>query len=442
MRRETITEVLRASHDREMPFIVPRDLDAKFPSVGKCVTLIGPRRAGKTYYLYQKVAEVRSASPDEEAMLLNLEDERLAGLSLKDMDLVLRTFREMYPGSIGLRTHIFLDEVQVVEGWERFVRRLIDTEDVHIHITGSSSRLLYSEIGYSMRGRSITYTLLPFSFAELLRARKTPVGRYPSSDETAVVLSSLQEYMRFGGFPQVALEQSEGTKVELLRELIELILLKDVVERNSVRNVTVLRLLLNTILTSMGREFSVNRFYALAKSREMKVSKKTLYDYLRHLEDAFAIIQLRRYSRKPKELHWSLPKVYPIDPGFAAQASGQSTPDIGRAMECVVAVELVRRRTMRPRLETYYWRDPHGKEVDFVVRDGVDTTALIQVCYDLEGLGTREREYNPLVKASRELGCDDLTVLTWDELDEEEYEGKRIKLVPLWRWLLGLETAL
>lgn len=97
---------------------------------------------------------------------------------------------------------------------------------------------------------------------------------------------------------------------------------------------------------------------------------------------------------------------------------------------------------MRPRLETYYWRDPHGKEVDFVVRDGVDTTALIQVCYDLEGLGTREREYNPLVKASRELGCDDLTVLTWDELDEEEYEGKRIKLVPLWRWLLGLETAL
>jgi hypothetical protein len=235
------------------------------------------------------------------------------------------------------------------------------------------------------------------------------------------------------------LESDEAVKADLVGGLLETMLVRDVIERYKVRNIGVLRLLVSGVLTTMGREFSVNRFHAFARSREMRVSKNTLYDYLRYLEDALIITMVRRYSRKPREMHWSLPKVYPIDTALAAQSRGRTSEDHGRFMECIVAIELMRRRVGNPLLEALYWKDARGREVDFVVKEGVGTTSLIQVCYDLEGMGTRDREYKPLVKASRELGCKDLMVLTWDEWDEEEFEGRRIRLVPLWRWLLGLE---
>jgi predicted AAA+ superfamily ATPase len=171
MRREKMIDVLEHPMREGAPPYIPRELNAKFPATGKCVTIVGPRRAGKTYYLYQKMDELRQTAPDEGLLYVNFEDERLIGLRLEDMDALLRTFRELHPGSSGRRLNAFLDEVQAVTGWERFVRRLIDTEDIRIHITGSSSKLLSTEIGTSMRGRSITYTMLPFSFREYLAAK-------------------------------------------------------------------------------------------------------------------------------------------------------------------------------------------------------------------------------------------------------------------------------
>ena len=434
-----LSRVLRDYHDREPPQLVRRDLEAEFPATGKCVTVIGPRRAGKTCFLLQRVGELRRSAPGEEVLFIDMDDERLLGLRLEDMDAVLMTFREMYPDSLGRTTHVFLDEVQEVVGWERFVRRLIELEDVRVHITGSSSRLLSTEVATSMRGRSLTYTILPFSLGELLRARGIDHGERMSSEGQARVLGALREYMLYGGFPQVVMEPRGEAKVALLRQLVEIMLVRDIIERHSVRNIAAIRLLLNNLLLAMGREFSVNRFHALARSRGMKVGKNALYEYMRHMEDAFMIVALRRYDPKPREIQWSIPKVYPIDPGLVAQVQGRSSEDLGRTMECLVALELIRRRTKRPWLEAYYWKDPHGKEVDFVLREGPRTAGLIQVCYDLEGMGTRERELKPLAKAADELGCEDLTILTWDRTEELSADGHRVKVVPLWRRLLGLE---
>jgi predicted AAA+ superfamily ATPase len=378
----------------------------------------------------------QSGSKDQR-LYINLEDDRLIGTRLEDMDMFLRTFHEISPDTIGIRTHMFLDEVQMVEGWERYVRRMIDTEDVRMYITGSSSRLLAKEIATSMRGRTTTYTILPFSFKEFVRAKGVEVRPHVSSKERSRILSMLTEFMRFGGFPEVVLEDNEDVKLRILREYVDVMLMRDIVERHGIRNIRVMRLLFARLLASVSSEFSVHKYHRQLRSQGQAVSKNTLYDYLGYLEDAFAVYPLRRFSYKLKEVDQSLPKVYPLDTGFVTQAEGKFTDDHGPFIEATAAIELLRRRADDPSMEIFHWRDAQGKEVDFVIKEGKKVTSLIQSCYHMEDIRTSEREISPLLKASRELRCDNLMILTWDQEGEEMVDGMRIVLVPLWRWLLG-----
>jgi hypothetical protein len=218
---------------------------------------------------------------------------------------------------------------------------------------------------------------------------------------------------------------------------MELILMRDVVERNRIKNTTAVRALSGHLLSSFGCVFSANKFRNYLSSMGVKVGKTTITEFSRHLEDAFAFLFVRRFDHKPRALQWSLPKVYPIDTGLVTRAGGRTSRDEGRLMESAIALELLRRRNRDPFLEFYYWRDPHGREVDFVLKRGTEVEELIQSCYDPRAYGTMERELGPLLKAGRELGCDRLRIVTWDEEGEETVEGKRVVLEPLWRWLLG-----
>ena len=246
--------------------------------------------------------------------------------------------------------------------------------------------------------------------------------------------------MRFGGFPEVVLEDDEDAKLRILREYVDVMLMRDVVERHGLRNILALRTLLSRLISSMSSEFSVNRLAGSLRSQGIKVSKNTLYDYFGHLEDAFAILPVRRFSYKLKEIQQSLPKVYPVDTGLVTQSEGRFSEDLGRYMEGVIAIELHRRRAADPLMEIYYWKDDHGKEVDFVVKVGEQVTRLIQACYDMEALDTRAREVKALIKASDALGCEDLTILTWDHEEEARMGDRTIKTIPLWRWLIGHES--
>jgi predicted AAA+ superfamily ATPase len=431
-----IEELVKHYMALEVPEPVPRELRFQFPEPKRCATIIGPRRAGKTYFLYQRLRELRSREGTGPTFHINLEDDRLVPSDVTTLDAIWRAFREARPAVKGSTTHVFLDEVQAIDGWERFVRRIIDTEDVQVYLTGSSSRLLSTEIATVMRGRSLTFTLLPFSFREALRARGLDIGPEPSYDQRATALRELGDYMTYGGFPEVVLLRDAGARVGTLREYVELMLMRDVVERHGIRNIALVRRLLNDLLSSIGAEFSVNKYRNHLSSMGIKASKNTLYEYIGHLEDAFIIHPLRAYNRSRRERSRSLPKVYPIDPGLSLQAGGRPFQDLGRRMECVAALELMRRCLDEPLSEVLYWRDPFGKEVDFVVLQGGEVAQLVQCCYDVSELGTRERELGALLKASGELGCDDLLVLTWDHEGEEAVEGRRVVFEPLWKWLL------
>jgi len=433
----TVEEVMEDYRRRPLPQLIPRDLEIRLPKVRKCFTIIGPRRAGKTYFLYQQMGLMATQGARDRAVYVNLDDERLFPPRPEDLDTSLRVFRELCPPVPGKPACLMLDEVQVVPGWERFVRRVIDTEDIWVFLAGSSSRLLSTDVASSMRGRSLTYTLMPFSFSEALRAKGIRVEEMPSSHERAAVLRALRDYLRFGGFPEVVLSEEEADKLNTLGGYMELILMRDVVERNRIKNTTAVRALSGHLLSSFGCVFSANKFRNYLSSMGVKVGKTTITEFSRHLEDAFAFLFVRRFDHKPRALQWSLPKVYPIDTGLVTQAGGRTSRDEGRLMESAIALELLRRRNRDPFLEFYYWRDPHGREVDFVLKRGTEVEELIQSCYDPRAYGTMERELGPLLKAGRELGCDRLRIVTWDEEGEETVEGKRVVLEPLWRWLLG-----
>ena len=317
----------------------------------------------------------------------------------------------------------------------RKMGRVIDTEDILVHVTGSSSRLLDTEVATSMRGRSLTYVMLPFSFREAHRAKGITYEGEPSSRERAAVLRALEGYLRLGGFPEIVLEKDETKAQRMLSGLLDLMLVRDVIERHHIKNTLALRGLVTHLLASFATPFSASKFSNYLGSQGIKVTKPTVYTYMRHLEDAFIFLGVRRFGYKPRELLWSLPKVYPIDTGLATQMSVRHSEDLGRRMECAVALELMRRRDRNPRLEFYYWKDLHGKELDFVVREGTSVVELIQSCYDVEGYGTKDRELGPLIKAGRETGCKRLRVLTWDQEGEERVEGRKIVYEPLWRWL-------
>ena len=213
--------------------------------------------------------------------------------------------------------------------------------------------------------------------------------------------------------------------------------MRDVVERHGTKNIKAVRLLLSAVLASVGSEFSVFKLRRRFASIGLDVSKNTLYSYMDHLVDAFAVFQVRRWEGSRWASEQALPKVYPIDPGYVTQAGGRSSEDMGRLMECSVAVELLRRRSADPTLEFGFWRDNGGGEVDFVLSRGARVLQLVQCCYDASDPDTRAREVGSLLKAGRALGCKDLAVLTWDQEEEAVVEGRKVAFRPVWKWFLG-----
>jgi hypothetical protein len=285
--------------------------------------------------------------------------------------------------------------------------------------------LLSKEIATSMRGRTLTYVIFPFSFKEYLKAKKIKVERTFSTYEKAKLMQMLRDYVEFGGFPEAVLYKKERKKI--LAELKETAIYKDVIERHKVRNVKALRLLINAIISS--REFSVHKFYNYLKSLGIKVSKNSLYNYIQYLEDAFFITIVRKFSYSYKETEQSIPKIYPIDNGIL-KISG--IEDKGKLMENLICTELLRRGK-----EISYYKDS-TIEVDFVLKEGKKITMLIQACYDISNFNTREREIGSLFKASKKLNCKNLLIISWDLEEEVTYKGKKIRIVPLWKWLLEL----
>jgi len=420
--------MIKDFQESELPKLVKRDLriEADLP-IRRAISIIGPRRAGKTFFMFQVIGELLRNNIDKSRILyVNLESDLLIGCTIEDLRSMLNIFYEIYPENKRQKVYLFLDEVQNVPYWERFVRSVVDSERIQVYVSGSSSKLLSMEVATSLRGRTLPYYIYPFNFKEFLRAKGFEAEKYLSSLKKAMLLNLLQKYMR-GSYPEVVLFENEREKI--LKEIFEVTIYRDIIERFKVKNIRVLRLMVKSLVSSTY--FSIHKFYNYIKSLGMKVSKNTLYNYVEYFSDSLVLCTLRKYSRSYKEVEQTIPKIYLVDNGLLIVNGVEST---SRLMENLVFSELLK-KGFTPNENLFYFSS-NNKEVDFIIKSGGKIKQLIQVCYNIEDFDTKEREISALVKASKELDCSDLTVITWDYEGVEKHDGRRIRFLPLWKWLL------
>ncbi|HIJ80095.1 MAG TPA: ATP-binding protein [Desulfuromonadales bacterium] len=382
---------------------------------GLIKVIIGPRRAGKSVFALQILA-------DKDFGYVNFDDERLAALT--NFDDLLMALTQVYG---DVRT-LFFDEIQNVSRWELFVSRL-QRSGYSVVLTGSNAHLLSRELATHLTGRYRAFHLLPFSFNEYLRARAFVLDEtIMLRERQGLLLGHLDTYMQVGGFPETVVGSVDTTNY--LTTLFESVLLKDVVRRYNVRYAAKLLELGRYLMANHAREYT---FTSVGKAVGFR-SVHTLENYIGYLAEAFLLFSVNRFSWKARERVQAPRKVYACDTGFVGAVGFRTGADKGRLLESVVAVELLRRGE-----EFYSSKDSTGKEVDFVLRKAGETSHLLQVCYDVSDPKTRKREMSGLLKAAVEYSCATLMILTWDEEETITIDGKNIVIVPCWKWLLGRE---
>lgn len=415
--------------ERDLPRVVPRDRSVSVMP-GKATVVVGMRRSGKTWFCYQRMHELLAGDLGKERLVyINFEDERLQPFHTADLQDILYAYYRKYPALKSQRCHLFLDEVHTVPDWDRFVRRVLDTENIEVWVTGSSSKLLSTEIATSLRGRSLATEIFPFSFREFLRYHEclpdslTRLG----SRQRAELQHLVERYLLVGGFPEVQPVEEEMRR-RVHRDYLDVVILRDVAERHRVSNIAALRALIRHILASPAARFSVTRFYANLKQQGIACSKNDLYLFLEYLQDAFLVYLVPIYSRSEKARQVNPKKAYVVDTGLIHAASFQMTGDRGALLENLVFLHL-RRQGVAPA----YCVTSTGKEVDFVFSRGGEIE-LIQTCWTLSQHGTRAREESALLGAMQELGVKRAKIITW--LDEGG-AAAGIEVIPAWRWLLA-----
>ncbi len=388
------------------------------------VAVVGPRRAGKTYFLYSFIKKKNLR--DEDYLFVNFEE----NVEINDPVELPIVHQEVYG---CLPEYIFFDEVQALNNWQKAVYTLYEKKRYYIFITGSSSKLLSKEIATQLRGRSITTKIYPFSFKEILSLERIERKKYYSSYEIGKIKNLVRTHIEKGSFPDIALGHIRPST--FYRDYLDLIVYKDIIERYGVKNRYVLEFLIRSVISSHAKIFSVNKVFKTLKSMNIKVSKKTLYNFQKILEDIGFAIFLRKISESLRKIELTLPKVYLVDNGIFR--FNENKLNHGKFLEAAVLQELCK-NDLEPNREIFYWRDSTGKEVDFVLRDGTKIKQLIQVAYISNKKEIEDREINSLLKASNLLKCKNLLMITWDYEDKVKFENKTIRFLPLWKWLLEL----
>lgn len=256
-------------------------------------------------------------------------------------------------------------------------------------------------------------------------------------DERGTIKKYLEEYIEFGGFPEIV-KYENILKIRTLREYLDLIIYKDLVERYSIKKIGVTKSLIRIVVKNFATRISVKRLHNILLSSGKKLSKNKVYKYFSYLDDVSFVIQVRKFSYSETESMGSMPKLYLADNGFPTV---YGLRDAGRRMENIVGLELIRRKYyLNPASEIRYYLGRNNREVDFVVSEGFKVKELVQVCYDSNDIYIRKREEETLLQASRELGCKNLKIVTWDYEEQETIDNKRIVYTPLWKWLMEIKN--
>lgn len=418
-----ITQNIPYTIERNIP--IPTDL-------GIIVSIIGPRRAGKTFLMYSAMKKLIQSVPRSNILYANFEHESLVGMTADELDDLLTIFIELSAPQDNFKIYLFLDEIQVVPNWGKWVNRMYESKRFRIFISGSSSKLLSSELSSELRGRTIDIVVLPMSFSEFLSAKNIPVPELDLliyNQERGKLLGSLNEYIIKGGYPEtLGMSEYHGN---LLRSYIDTTIVKDVGERFRIEP-SILKVFVNYCFKTYSKQISGTKIYNYLKSLNYSVSHDFPLKLIDYFAQVFFLYTVNLYSFSFKKSTQHPRKLYLVDTGLINVMD--SSQELGKNMENVVFLELYRRMCSGNKFEIHYWKEygkTDGLEVDFVLSNGNEVQELINVTYANSQEDIREREFKSLFKASRELGCKKLTVITWDFLKEGD-----IEYVPLWYWLL------
>ncbi len=409
--------------NRPLPKIIQRDINLydhlfiKSP-VNKVLTVTGFRRTGKTFLLL----DLASKLGQRNCVYINFEDERIL-LETSSLTILSEVLEELSPNQ---NLTILLDEIQNIPNWGKWVRRMNETKNYKIVLTGSSSRLSSYEIPTELRGRSLTAHLHPLNFTEFIRFKGVDFHTFSKDG----LLRLLREFLEFGGLPEVALSD-EGKKYLLLDEYFQTFVKRDVLERYKMRSEEEFTVFLNLILNST--EYTIGKIANSMRSLGYKASKPTISRYISYLEKSFFLNSLYLHTASIKNRMQAGRKCYFVDSFFVTRASGLFSQNIGRLMEHKVYEKL----SCEARSENlFYWRNQQKYEVDFVVRKGDRVNKLIQVSYVTEGVPAKDREIRNLILAARDLNCTNLMLITWDKTGEIYEKDMIVKLIPLGDYLL------
>ena len=428
-------EVLRAKLDESLA-ARPRRLtrrDVRLPAIpGKAFAVIGVRRSGKTSFLAQcRSARLRAGVRPESQLLLLLEDERLAGLTVAELGWLVEEHARRFPrlhaeGGVTL----YLDEAQYVPGWEGLVRRLMDAGGVEVFVTGSSARLLSREVATSLRGRAMEVLVHPFSFREALRHAGSEPAHSGGQPGPAALDQRLRRYLVEGGFPE-AQGADAPDRAALLGGYVDVVVLRDVIDRHGVTNPLALRWLQRQLLANPGGGFSVKKQYDTLRSQGVRVGKDTLHAYLGYLEDAFLVRTVALHTASERQRMVNPRKAYPVDPGLIPLFAHGGRGARGHALETAVLLELERRGR-----EVSWVRTAEGWEVDFFAHRPGEAPLLVQVCLETGDDATWEREVRALRAAGETYGDARLVLVTLDASPPRRPLPERVTWAPAARWLL------
>ena len=416
MDKQVLKQILRDNQQEVVRYVIePREITlAEFP----CCVLVGVRRSGKSYMLYHQIQQLlREGRQWNEMLYLNFEDERLEGFGTEDFNRLLECHQEMY----GKRPMLFLDEIQNIEHWEKFARRLAN-EKYRVYITGSNAKMLSSEVATTLGGRYVIQEVYPYSFSEYLRANNIALEKnweYDSQTANAV-FRAFADYFTYGGFPEsVNIVQ----KRQWLSSLYQKIFLGDLIARYKIRNDFSLKLLVKKLSESIKQSSSFNRLANIVSSAGQKIQTSTIIEYVRYMEETWLLFGISNFAAKFAEKE-SARKYYFRDNGILNLFLTDPETSL---LENRVAIELKKLYGD----EVYFYNK--AVEVDFYLPE---QNHLIQVSYSIAEEETREREISALLKVSKHLKADKLTIITYNEEETLRIDNKVIEVIPLWRWLL------
>jgi predicted AAA+ superfamily ATPase len=400
--------------------------------VNKIISVFGIRRSGKSYILRQTAKEISETKTAEEVLYVNFEEMKFPAKI--DKDFLIKTY-EAYREFVNPKKKplIILDEVQEVNLWEKFVRSLHERNEARMIVSGSSAKLMAEEFESILAGRCISFEIFPLSFKEFLLFNGIEFSERDVVLKPTVFKEWVVPYLKFGGFPEVVLEKNEEKRRSIVRDYWETIVIKDIEKRFKIRADEHLRAVGRFLISNPSSSVSIRSI-----SREMGTPLKTTERFINYFQVARMINFVSKFSFSVKEQERSPKKNYLTDISFFTLMGFRFMENMGKIMENVVAIELLRRRSLESReLEIYYWKDHQQREVDFVLKEGMNVKKLIQVTYASGKDEIEKREIRSILKASEELKCNDLLIITWDYEDEIRVDNKILKCLPLWKLLLG-----